>query len=96
MSQIKLWNQGEKPLDLPLWSKFKRGPWQETNLDDLFTLATEKHIVLVENQEEHDYLWGLQLLYGQTLRLEFKSDKSIWEWQQEVPNIFLTYDPWDF
>lgn len=62
-------------------------PMAKINLESIFKLSTPT--IFVQNQEERDYLGGLQLMYGEPLRILTEDQ---WFQMMRMRQIQMHYD----
>jgi hypothetical protein len=79
-------------MDLTFWYKHGTGPYREVDMDRVFSEPGK--LLLVENQAEHDFLSGMQYLFGTELRIQIAQDDShqqLWQYW----SYYLTWNPVD-
>lgn len=85
-------------MNLQFWlKKFGSSP-EELSLEEVYKDRQGRSVLLVENQEEYDYMSGMCYLMGRQLFINIVTVTDLLElhkWEKHYANIFLTYDPYD-
>ena len=85
-------------MNLQFWlKKFGSSP-EELSLEEVYKDRYGRSVLLVENQEEYDYMSGMCYLMGRELFINITTVTTpieLHRWEMHYPNIFLTYDPYD-
>ena len=79
-------------MDLTFWYKHGPGPYQEADLDQVF--SEPGVVLLVETRQEYDFLSGMQYLFGTELQIMLcppGSDDQHWAYWR----YYLTWNPVD-
>lgn len=73
--------------------------WNQAVLKDfdfVFAQSSKKRVLVVESQDEYDYCWAMQLIYGGEIKivirdggLEVRDYLKLFTW------VFTTWDPAD-
>lgn len=85
-------------MNLQFWlKKFGSSP-EELSLEEVYENRQGRSVLLVENQEEYDYMSGMCYLMGRELFINIVTETDpleLLKWEKHYANIFLTYDPYD-
>lgn len=60
--------------------------------------SSPKNLILTENQEERDYLWSMQMVFGCEVRIEpYNPDIGLRTYRMKTSPgcVYLTWDPAD-
>lgn len=73
--------------------------WAKTesvDIERVFTGSSKKRLIVVENQDEYDYCWAMQLMYGQPTKIFInEGGLTVKDYLEAFSWVFTTWDPTD-
>lgn len=85
MSPVEIW------ANATFWAKAV-----EKDFDFVFNQTSNKKVLVVESQDEYDYCWAMQLIYGGEIRIVLhESGLTVQDYLKLFTWVFTTWDPHD-
>ena len=85
-------------MNLQFWLKKFGSSLEELSLEEVYENRQGSTVLLVENQEEYDYMSGMCYLMGRELFINIVTETDpleLLKWGKHYANIILTYAPYD-
>ena len=65
------------------------------DFDFMFQSGGKKRVLIVESQDEYDYCWAMQLIYGGEITIVIDRSADLRDYLNLFTWVFTTWDPSD-
>ncbi|MNF51026.1 hypothetical protein D3C84_323370 [compost metagenome] len=79
------------------WLRRVGWPVEEVDIEKVFEPVPRgrKKVLLVENQEEHDYCWAMQMMLGSEIEIIIDRGAEVLSYLKDFSRVFTTWNPRD-